>query len=203
MEDLSHLWECQITALRDSFSADSSVGAPTSGSPSLQRGDGGRDYDTHESEHGWDEKINSVVDALDELALQSPTGKINTTATQSPRTPWFPDGDAYTETVPLRSNSSSACSSMADRSAYSISITMATSTKSERSSGAVAVPTLHRPPASIVPIYTVKPNSSPRLHDGDASNHASLTTAVHPISPTLICISPLSILGTAAGSPWT
>lgn len=69
MEDFSHLWERQITALRDSFSADSSVGAPTSGSPSLQRGDGGRDYDTHESEHGWDDKINSVVDALDELAL--------------------------------------------------------------------------------------------------------------------------------------
>lgn len=104
MEDFSHLWERQVTVLRDNFSADSSVRAPTSGSPSLQRGDGGRDYDTHESEHGWDDKINSVVDALDELALQSPTGKTNTTATQSPRTPWFPDGDAYTETVPLRSS---------------------------------------------------------------------------------------------------
>ncbi|CAP67430.1 uncharacterized protein PODANS_1_24330, partial [Podospora anserina S mat+] len=38
------------------------------------------------------------------FSRQSPTGKTNTTATQSPRTPWFPDGDAYTETVPLRSS---------------------------------------------------------------------------------------------------
>ncbi|KAK4180892.1 hypothetical protein QBC36DRAFT_306913 [Triangularia setosa] len=104
MEDFSHLWERHITALRDNFSADNSVRALTSGSPNLQGDDGGKDYDARQSGHVWDDKINSVVDALDELSLQSPTGKTNTTTTQSPRTPWFPDGDAYTETGPLRSS---------------------------------------------------------------------------------------------------
>ncbi|KAK0665245.1 hypothetical protein QBC41DRAFT_15737 [Cercophora samala] len=104
MEDFSHAWERHITALRDDFSADNSVRALTPGSPSLQSGDGGKDYDAQQSGHVWDDKINLVVDALDELSLQSPTGKTTTTTTQSPRTPWFPDGDAYTETAPLRSN---------------------------------------------------------------------------------------------------
>ncbi|KAK0712301.1 hypothetical protein B0T21DRAFT_76380 [Apiosordaria backusii] len=105
MEDFSHLWERHITILRDDFSADNSVRALTSGSPSLQDGDGGEDYKSRPSgQHVWDDKIDSVVDALDELSLQSPTGKTNTTTTQSPRTPWFPDGDAYTETAPLRSH---------------------------------------------------------------------------------------------------
>ncbi|KAK4202795.1 hypothetical protein QBC40DRAFT_168485 [Triangularia verruculosa] len=103
MEDFSHLWERHITALRDDFSADNSVRALTSGAPSLQGGDGGKDCYSQLSGNKWDDKINSVVDALDELSLQSPTGNTITTTTQSPRTPWFPD-DAYTETAPLRPN---------------------------------------------------------------------------------------------------
>ncbi|KAK4183388.1 hypothetical protein QBC35DRAFT_543871 [Podospora australis] len=97
-DEFSQLWERHISDLRHDFSADNSVRALTSGSKSLHGADDDQPYHGHGRElgHGWDERINSVVDALDELSLQSP----KTTTTQSPMTPWFPpDREGFTETA--------------------------------------------------------------------------------------------------------
>ncbi|GAB1316767.1 hypothetical protein MFIFM68171_06977 [Madurella fahalii] len=92
--EFSHLWQRHLTALRDDFSTASVEALPSlpSGPRSLDDrvGDAG-----DEDGHPWDEKISSVVDALDELTLQSP----NTTESRSPGTPWFPDREGYTETA--------------------------------------------------------------------------------------------------------
>jgi hypothetical protein len=68
-DDFSQLWQRHLTVLRDDFSATSVQALPSlpSASQSLE----GDKPDAHagDSVHLWDEKIDSVVDALEELAL--------------------------------------------------------------------------------------------------------------------------------------
>ncbi|KAK4158238.1 hypothetical protein C8A00DRAFT_10935 [Chaetomidium leptoderma] len=108
-DEFSQLWERHLTVLRDDFSATSVQALPSLPSvsqlESFDDGDldkGGASQAKY-ANHPWDEKVDSVVDALDELTLQSP----NTAETHSPGTPWFPDRDGYTETAlssPLNSS---------------------------------------------------------------------------------------------------
>jgi len=65
-DDFSQRWERHISALRAEFSTDS-MRALTSGSRSLDGDPGPTDSATYLQE--WDDKFNSVVDSLDELAL--------------------------------------------------------------------------------------------------------------------------------------
>jgi hypothetical protein len=100
-DEFSRLWQRHLTALRDDFSATSVQALPSL--PSESRSLDGEVAPDKDPAHPWDEKIDSVVDALDELAQQSP----KTAETQSPGTPWFPDRDGYTETAlssPLNSS---------------------------------------------------------------------------------------------------
>ncbi|KAK3996197.1 hypothetical protein QBC44DRAFT_318389 [Cladorrhinum sp. PSN332] len=86
-DDFSKRWERHISALRNEFST-SSVRALTSGSRSFN----GDEPDDSYATKGWNDQFNSVVDALDDIALQSPNTITTTTnTTQSPRTPWFTD----------------------------------------------------------------------------------------------------------------
>ncbi|KAK4163159.1 hypothetical protein QBC43DRAFT_320076 [Cladorrhinum sp. PSN259] len=87
-DDFSERWERHISALRNEFST-SSVRALTSGS----RSPNGEEPEGTYPSKGWNDQYNSVVDILDDLALQSPNTIITTTNTtsQSPRTPWFTD----------------------------------------------------------------------------------------------------------------
>ncbi|KAK3319390.1 hypothetical protein B0H66DRAFT_533887 [Apodospora peruviana] len=97
--DISHLWQRHLmAAVRDNLSA-ASVQALPSGARSLDN-----DADEHrtgkEMQVGqvWDEQMDSVVDALQELTIQSPT--TNTTDARSPETGWFVDSrEGYTETA--------------------------------------------------------------------------------------------------------
>jgi hypothetical protein len=65
-DEFSQLWQRHLTVLRDDFSATSVQALPSlpSGSWSFDDDDRGR-----EAAHTWDEKMDSVVEALDELTL--------------------------------------------------------------------------------------------------------------------------------------
>ncbi|KAK3353711.1 hypothetical protein B0T25DRAFT_220173 [Lasiosphaeria hispida] len=98
--DFTVLWERHIAATRDDFFTTVSTGLPTRNLyddiyDHSDPGDEPEDETRDEAGHFWDQGMDSVVDALGEIALQSP----NTTATHSPDTPWFTDKEAYTETA--------------------------------------------------------------------------------------------------------
>ncbi|KAL2266855.1 hypothetical protein VTJ83DRAFT_4132 [Remersonia thermophila] len=99
-------WRRHLVALGDDLSAVSSQAIANV--PSVARSIDGLEVPGEEGPgaiHTWDDKIESVVEALDELILQSP----KTADTQSPGTPWFPDHrDGYTETA-LSSPLNSTC----------------------------------------------------------------------------------------------
>ncbi|KAL1842118.1 hypothetical protein VTJ49DRAFT_5997 [Mycothermus thermophilus] len=127
-DEFSPLWRRHLAALRDDFSAASIQAVPSV--PSGSRSVDGRDAPRNEAPDAidtWDDKIESVVEALDELILcvcPDPGGEVNendldweanggiadqslesrqspkTADTHSPGTPWFPDHrDGYTETA--------------------------------------------------------------------------------------------------------
>lgn len=71
-DEFSQRWQRHLTALRDDFSAASVEALPSL--PSGPRSLDGRVGNTDDGgDHPWDEKINSVVDALDELTLSVST----------------------------------------------------------------------------------------------------------------------------------
>ncbi|KAL2145692.1 hypothetical protein VTI28DRAFT_6567 [Corynascus sepedonium] len=97
-DEFSRLWQRHLTTLRDDFSASSVQALPSipSGSPSF-------DGDAAPDKGPWDDKIDSVIDALGDPDLQSP----RTADTHSPETPWFPEQEGYIETAlssPLNSS---------------------------------------------------------------------------------------------------
>ncbi|KAH6632826.1 hypothetical protein F5144DRAFT_488669 [Chaetomium tenue] len=91
-DEFSRLWQRHLTALRDDFSATSVQALPSL--PSESRSFDGEAVPNQGLAHPWNEKIESVVDVLDELTL--------------PETPWFPDRDGYAETA-LSSPLNSSC----------------------------------------------------------------------------------------------
>ncbi|KAK3324794.1 hypothetical protein B0T19DRAFT_429453 [Cercophora scortea] len=95
-DDPTHRWTRHLAAVQDDLSATSTQ-AVLSLAGSADEGRTTGDGAIHHTQigHIWDEKMDSVVEALQELTVQSPT---NTTATRSPETPWFPDRDRETET---------------------------------------------------------------------------------------------------------
>jgi hypothetical protein len=70
-DEFSRLWQRHLTALRDDFSATSVQALPSL--PSESRSLDGEVAPDKGPAHPWDEKIDSVVDALDELALSVST----------------------------------------------------------------------------------------------------------------------------------
>ncbi|KAM7195516.1 hypothetical protein V8F33_006686 [Rhypophila sp. PSN 637] len=101
-DDITSLWQRHLlAAVRDNLSAASVQAIPSV--PRSLDGDEPRLSNKKEKEPfqvgaGWDEQMDSVVDALHELTVQSPT-TINTADAYSPETPWFPDREGYTETA--------------------------------------------------------------------------------------------------------
>ncbi|KAK3687192.1 hypothetical protein B0T22DRAFT_121976 [Podospora appendiculata] len=100
-DDPTHRWTRHPVAVRDDLSATSTQAVPSQAG-SADRGlitNDGAMYNTQIG-RAWDEKMDSVVEALQELTVQSPT---NTSATRSPETPWFTDrergAETYTETA--------------------------------------------------------------------------------------------------------
>ncbi len=77
MDDFSHLWQRHLTVLRDDFSSTSVQALPSLPSlPRSRRRSLNRDNDSHDERaqhgapaHAWDEKMDSIVDALDEITL--------------------------------------------------------------------------------------------------------------------------------------
>lgn len=96
-DDFSKLWQRHLSAMRDEFSTASLQALPSvpSGGRSLPGEDAPIDETEDYGHHVWENKINWVVDTLEELTLQSP----RTTGTHSPGTSWFPDREGYTETA--------------------------------------------------------------------------------------------------------
>jgi hypothetical protein len=68
-DDFSQLWQRHLTVLRDDFSAASVQALPSL--PSVSQSLDGDEPEAHAGDpvHPWDEKIDSVVDAPEELAL--------------------------------------------------------------------------------------------------------------------------------------
>ncbi|KAK4210202.1 hypothetical protein QBC37DRAFT_37553 [Rhypophila decipiens] len=100
-DDITSLWQRHLlAAVRDNLSA-----ASVQAIPSVPRSLDGDELMTNEKKKepvqvgaDWDEQMDSVVGALHELTVQSPT-TINTADAYSPETPWFPDREGYTETA--------------------------------------------------------------------------------------------------------
>jgi hypothetical protein len=74
MDDFSHLWQRHLTVLRDDFSSASMQALPSLPSlPRSRRRSLDHDNDSHGQggtpAHPWDEKMDSIVDALDEITL--------------------------------------------------------------------------------------------------------------------------------------
>ncbi|KAK4232417.1 hypothetical protein QBC38DRAFT_96785 [Podospora fimiseda] len=105
-QDFSDRWERHISALRNDFST-SSIRAMTSGS----RSDNGYHDDEiiqdappypqqqPPPQKAWNDQYNSLVDSLDDMALQQSSSSPNTITTnhlESPRTPWFTDTETQT-----------------------------------------------------------------------------------------------------------
>jgi hypothetical protein len=73
-DDFSQLWQRHLTVLRDDFSAASVQALPSlpSGSRSFDGETAGDGAPERRPSHPWDEKMDSVVDPLDELTLWVP-----------------------------------------------------------------------------------------------------------------------------------
>ena len=69
-DDFSQLWQRHLTVLRDDFSATSVQALPSL--PSVSQSLDGEALEGNPA-HPWDEKFDSVVDALEELTLSVPT----------------------------------------------------------------------------------------------------------------------------------
>lgn len=73
-DEFSQLWKRHLTVLRDDFSATSVQALPSLPSGSRRSGSegAGDGLPDGNEQNPWDDKIDSVVDALDELALSVP-----------------------------------------------------------------------------------------------------------------------------------
>ncbi|KAK3391146.1 hypothetical protein B0H63DRAFT_132667 [Podospora didyma] len=94
-DDISHMWQRHLVEMRDDFDA-TSVQALPSRDRSLDGGEAGNmAKNDGVVEDLWEETMDSVVGALQELTAYSP----DTTYTQSPETRFFTDREDYAETA--------------------------------------------------------------------------------------------------------
>ncbi|KAK3358551.1 hypothetical protein B0T24DRAFT_643801 [Lasiosphaeria ovina] len=93
--DIAEMWQRHLVAAGDDASA-TSVRVMPSANHSLDGDETGASI-RRATQDGtqWDEKMNSVVDTLQDMIAQSP----NTPDTHSPEAPWFTDREGYTETA--------------------------------------------------------------------------------------------------------
>ncbi|KAM7195743.1 hypothetical protein V8F20_007313 [Naviculisporaceae sp. PSN 640] len=102
-DDITSLWQRHLlAAVKDNLETASIQAIPPvprsldGDNPYLLKPRGGKE--PIQVGASWDEQMDSVVDALQELTVQSPT-TINTADAYSPGNAWFPDREGYAETA--------------------------------------------------------------------------------------------------------